>query len=162
MKKKLTEGEKNEKKLRFRFQELKRAKKIPLHMSFKQFRNSEFNTFVSKEVTFNLKQQGKIKSVTRKVKKYVSAAVLTEAHNITFPYLTAAPVSVPKAERRAARRLLKHKILLIIQEEVRRRKERKALEREARIERALERHAEAARKKAEKEKLKQEVLREAA
>jgi hypothetical protein len=157
MKKNLTKGDKREAQLKFRFKELKKAgrlkKKDGSHMSLNEFRKSEFNAFVNKEITFTVRKAGKVKNITRKVKKYVSLAALTEAKDKTFPAEKQAKAIVPKSERREARRHLKHVILKMIQEAAALRKEQKKLNRELRIAHSQERKDLKARQELERIKL---------
>jgi len=153
MKKKLTEGQKKEARLRFRYQELKRAGKIKKHTSFNEFRNSEFNAFVTREVQIVVGKGKNTRTLTRKQKRYVSLAALTEAKDKTFPAEKQAKVIVTKSERREARRHLKHVILKMIQEAAALRKEQKKLNRELRIAHAQERRDLKARQELEKVQL---------
>lgn len=143
MKNKSTKGDKREAQLKYRFKELKKAGRLKKedgsHMSIKEFRKIEFNAFVIKDVTITTRKAGKVKNVTRKVKKYVSLAALLEAKNMTFPAAVIEKRHVSKEERRSARRALRHIILKSIQEAAALRKEQKKLNRQLRIDAAQER-----------------------
>lgn len=142
-----TNGDKREAQLKFRYKELKKSGKLrqlddkgePIKgksMSLREFRNSEFNKSVAKEVIIVTK---KGKKLSRKVIKFVSLEALTEARDFTFPAAKEPKSVVFKSERREARRHLKHVILKMIQEAAALRKEQKKLNRELRIAHAQER-----------------------
>ena len=145
MKKKLSNGEKHEAQLKFHYKELKRAgklkKKDGSNMSIGEFRKSEMNAFVIKEVNITVRHSGKVKNFTRKLKKFVSLEVLKEAQEITFPAAPLTKKFPSKSERREARNAVRHQILKAIQEFAKARKEQKALDRQLRIDAELERRA---------------------
>jgi len=122
MKKKLSVGQKREKTLHYKFRQLKRARIIPKEMSLKEFRGSESNSFVTKEVI--LTSKGKVYS-KRTVRIYVDPL----PRKIKKKKPQQRPVA--KAFRRKARKQLRAKFTKAMQVAKKlRRERRKAYEQE--------------------------------
>lgn len=125
MKKKLSVGQKREKILHYKFRQLKRAKIIPKEMSLKEFRGSESNSFVTKEVILTKKVGKEVTEFKRTVRIYVDP--LPRKKKRKKPQQR----PVAKAFRRKARKQLRAKFTKAMQKAKKlRRERRKAYEQE--------------------------------
>jgi len=108
--KKQSNGEKQEKQLRYRFRQLKRAGKVPKDMSMKQFRGSKFNAFTTKSVKIKSKKGGHHQCT---IKIYVPLSRFLEVTPLK-PKVILIPVS--KRQRRKDKRELRNKMLRLVQQ----------------------------------------------
>lgn len=95
------------------------------HMTFKEFRGSQFNKTITKDVTIKTK---KGKKVTRKIVKFVPLKTFRETVKKEPKHKQA----ISKEERRKLRAMIRHTCLVATQKRVAANKERRKARREAR------------------------------
>lgn len=127
--KKLSNGEKFWKQMMYRYRQLKKIGVLRnehgQQMTFKEFRGSQFNKTITKDVTIQTK---KGKKVTRKIVKFVPLSAFRETVEKEPKHKQA----ISKAERRKLRAMIRHACLVATQKMVAANKERRKVHKEAR------------------------------